>query len=107
MTVVISKTDVTVTGFSKKSFGCCARHHLCEMGKKGCFYEEIDKEVPSLCAAFRRNNNSTMNTNKVEQKELVFKEVPQNGVKSAELSDTEIEDDISFDVGDGGQLSLF
>ncbi|MEX3623612.1 hypothetical protein [Viridibacillus arvi] len=50
-----TKTGVTATGFSRSSFGCCARHHLCEMGRKGCFYEDKDPEVPTLCAAYLRN----------------------------------------------------
>lgn len=52
-----SKNGVTSTGFSRNAFGCCARHALCEMGKAKCFYEDIDPEVLTLCAAYKRQHN--------------------------------------------------
>jgi hypothetical protein len=79
----ISKTGVTQTGFSKSSFGCCARHFICEMGKKECFYQNIDPEVPKLCAAYRRNHGKNVKSSKEEEWTETFK------------------------VGTDGQLSLF
>lgn len=108
MTEVITKTDVTATGFSKKSFGCCARHHLCEMGKKGCFYEEIDKEVPLLCAAFQRNNQLTMTApEEIMIQTESFNSDAQLNVLEVESNTNENNEETFYEESDNGQLSLF
>lgn len=49
------RAGFTKTGFSR-SFGCCSRFELCQMGKGQCFYETIDPEVRDGCAAYRREH---------------------------------------------------
>lgn len=74
-----SKTGVTKTGFSRSSFGCCARYFMCEMGTKECFYQSIDPEVPKLCAAYQRNHGKNIDNIKpigVEKPVESFKENP-------------------------------
>ncbi|WP_121616822.1 hypothetical protein [Virgibacillus halodenitrificans] len=66
--------QTTKTGFSS-SFGCCARHFICEMGAKECYYQSVDPEVPKLCAAHQRNHGKASNAQPIiEKKEEVFKE---------------------------------
>lgn len=63
-----TKTGATKTGFSS-SFGCCARHFMCEMGTKECFYQKTDPDVPKLCAAYQRNHGKPIEPAVIEKKE--------------------------------------
>lgn len=85
----------TFTGFSRNGFGCCARHTECEMGKKNCFYAEMDKEVPMLCAAFKRHHLTSSIS------------IP-NVIPTIEPTVTKTVATVSnFEEDDDGQLSLF
>lgn len=97
MNTTTTKTGVTATGFSRSSFGCCARHHLCEMGRKSCYYEDKDPEVLTLCAAYRRQHeNKEVGTVEVEQPELSLLAITEECRESEQYQEQ-----------NDGQLSLF
>lgn len=77
------KSGFTVLGFSKDSFGCCALHSLCQLGKDDCAIEEHDPEAKDYCHCYQRNHHS------VSKKQSNHQE------------------DTLLVVGNDGQLSLF
>jgi hypothetical protein len=101
MSESIQKTGYTKTGFSRNSFACCSRHFMCEMGKKECFYKDIDPEVPTLCAAYQRENfkkETTIINNQPSSIDLLSISLQTRQTAMKEGTYPEDED---------GQLSLF
>lgn len=90
--------STTVTGFSRNGFGCCARHMLCEMGKKSCYYAELDTELPMLCAAFKRHHlTSSVSIPRVSIPTFE----PKLVLDATTVTESKLEED------DDGQLLLF
>lgn len=126
MTEQIKSSGTTITGFSKSGFGCCARQHLCQMGKGTCLYAEKDPEVPTLCAAYQRNHGKPQVINVIEKVEVAEKveivtppaigddlfsifepKLEQKADAEEQSTPSEEKEELSFSTNGNGQLSLF
>ncbi len=86
-----SKGNFTKTGFSKSGFSCCSHYAVCDMGRKDCFYEQMDPEVKTYCNCYQRNQSKDKDVDR--EKNAISRE--------------EVEDELEVASFEEGQLSLF
>ncbi|KIV56453.1 hypothetical protein AM501_09880 [Aneurinibacillus migulanus] len=82
-------------------FGCCAWHHICEMGKKPCVHAEgigVEKDpaYARLCTVFQNQGK-----NRISE---TTKECP---IEKCNLISQGEQEECVLKEGEGGQYSLF